>query len=64
MLSRGCESTLLVGINSTEVLLVLIIPNKRLSVDRGDCVLSPLPTVEAWHRQMPMTAQVPAVRED
>lgn len=57
MLTGGSESTLFAGINSPEVLLFLIFPLKRINVDTGASVLSPLPLMEAGHRKIPTTSQ-------
>lgn len=57
MLTGGSESTLFAGINSPEVLLFLIFPSKRINVDIGGSVPSPLPPMEPRHRKIPTTAQ-------
>lgn len=64
MLRGGSEAALVAGMHSPEVVLFLIVPLRRTSVDiGGGCVLSFLPTTEAWHREMPAIAQVLVVSE-
>lgn len=63
MLTGGSESTLIDGVHNPEVVLFLIFPLRRISVDTGGWGLSPLPTTEAWHREMPTTHRVLVVSE-
>lgn len=63
MLTGGSESALTDGVHNPEVVLFLIFPLRRISVDTGGWGLSPLPTTGAWHREMPTTHQVLAVSE-
>lgn len=56
-LSGGSENTPFAGFSRPEVLLFLIFPLKRVSVDIGGSVQGPLPATEAWHRELPTTTQ-------
>lgn len=63
MLMGGSESALIDGVHNPEVVLFLIFPLRGISVDTGAWELSPLPTTEAWHREMPTAHQVLVVSE-